>query len=225
MMLADITRCLLVTGLAALAGTHRLTVPLLDVFILVFGAMDALFQPAWTGSVRYDKELQVHILSATDVKAMPGKGIEGLVNGRKVRIGNRRWFTETGLSFLPDEVLAYFEEAAKTAVIVGVISLADTIKPDAEDKVRALKDMGIEVWMITGDNERTASAVAAQVGITNVIAGVLPADKAAKNCEGTDELWRWSVMESTMPRPWRPRTSASPWAPAPTWHWKPRMLR
>jgi Cu+-exporting ATPase len=146
--------------------------------------------PLGQAVVRYAKERQIHIPAATDVKAIPGKGIEGWVNGAKVRAGNRRQFAEAGLSPLPDEVLARFETAGKTAVIVasgetllGVLALADTIKPDAKDTVRELKAMGIEVWMITGDNEQTARAVADQVGIANVIAGVLPADKAAKVAE------------------------------------------
>jgi Cu+-exporting ATPase len=58
--------------------------------------------------------------------------------------------------------------------------MADTIKPDARRAVQELKAMGMDVWMITGDNERTANAIAAQAGITHVMAGVLPGDKAAK---------------------------------------------
>jgi Cu+-exporting ATPase len=143
--------------------------------------------PLGTAIVKYTKEQQITIPSATNVEAIPGKGIEGLVNGRRVRIGNRRWLTETGISSSPDEVLVRFESEGKTAVIVasdekllGVIAIADTIKSDAKDTVEQLKDMGIEVCMITGDNERTATAVATEVGISHVIAGVLPGDKAAK---------------------------------------------
>ncbi|MDB5084838.1 MAG: heavy metal translocating P-type ATPase, partial [Bacilli bacterium] len=109
------------------------------------------------------------------------------VEGRMVRIGNRRWLMENGITNFPDDVLAQFENTGKTAVmmalddkLLGVIAIADTIKADAVKTIKQLQSMGIEVWMITGDNELTAQAVAKQVGITNVIAGVLPADKAAK---------------------------------------------
>lgn len=147
--------------------------------------------PLGVAVVNYSKDQNVPIPSAVGVQAIPGKGIEGKVEGRTIRIGNRRWLLETGISSFPEKTLEEFENVGKTAVMVasedrllGVIAIADTIKPDAEDTVRQLKDMGIEVWMITGDNERTASAVAAEVGIQHVIAGVLPADKSAK----VDEL-------------------------------------
>ncbi|WP_026962578.1 heavy metal translocating P-type ATPase [Alicyclobacillus herbarius] len=143
--------------------------------------------PLGAAIIKYSQDQGVVIPSATDVRAVPGQGIEGRVDGRTVRIGNRRWLTEMGLTEFPDKPLTQFENAGKTAVMVasgeqllGIIAMADTIKPDARDTVRRLKNMGIKVWMITGDNERTASAVAAEVGIENVMAGVLPGDKATK---------------------------------------------
>ncbi|MCL6548782.1 MAG: HAD-IC family P-type ATPase, partial [Alicyclobacillus sp.] len=79
-----------------------------------------------------------------------------------------------------------FERAGKTVVLVaqddrlqGAIAISDTLKPDAPGTVKQLQKMGIEVWMITGDEARTAQAIAEQAGIKNVMAGVLPADKAA----------------------------------------------
>ena len=147
--------------------------------------------PLGAAVVTYAKKNGTPIHSATSVQAIPGKGIEGAVDGQTIRIGNRRWLEETGIHQFPDDVLHGFENAAKTAVLVaaedrllGVIAIADTIKDDAKQTIQQLKGLGIDVWMITGDNERTASAVAAQVGIENVIAGVLPADKANK----VDEL-------------------------------------
>ncbi|QSO52840.1 copper-translocating P-type ATPase [Alicyclobacillus curvatus] len=143
--------------------------------------------PLGAAVIAHAKEQGMAIPQAKDVQAIPGKGIIGVVDGETIRIGNRRWLSETGISEFPDEVLAEYETAGKTAVLVasdkgllGIIAMADTIKSDAITTVRELSDMGIEVWMITGDNERTASAVAAQVGIKNVIAGVMPQDKASK---------------------------------------------
>ncbi|MGN7308640.1 heavy metal translocating P-type ATPase [Bacillus subtilis] len=143
--------------------------------------------PLGTAVVKYAKEQKMVIEKARDVQAIPGKGIQGMVNGQTVRIGNRRWLSEMGITNFPEEMLSGYEEEGKTAVMVaadetllGVIAIADTIKDDTAKTINKLKDMGIEVWMITGDNERTAKAVASQVGVTNVIAGVLPGDKAEK---------------------------------------------
>ncbi|WP_029419969.1 heavy metal translocating P-type ATPase [Alicyclobacillus macrosporangiidus] len=148
--------------------------------------------PIGQSVVTYAREQGVNIPAASDVEAVPGRGVRGVVNGATVRVGNRTWFLEQGLT-VPDPVLATFEQAGKTAVLVaregqllGAVAIADTLKPDAADTVKRLRDMGIEVWMITGDQARTAEAIARQVGITNVMAGVLPADKAAK----VDELRR-----------------------------------
>jgi Cu+-exporting ATPase len=146
--------------------------------------------PLGAAVVKYAKAQKLAIEEAKDVQAIPGKGIQGTVDGQSVRIGNRRWLSEMGITTFPEEVLSGYEEEGKTAVMVatdekllGVIAIADTIKEDAAKTIQRLKNMGIEVWMITGDNERTAKAVAKQVGVTNVIAGVLPGDKAEKVAE------------------------------------------
>lgn len=149
--------------------------------------------PLGMAIVSYAKKLGVSFPMGSDVTAVSGKGIEGTVDGETIRVGTRSWLSDIGIVSFPDDILQRFENAGHTAVLVsnsdqvlGVIALADTIKPDAISTVQQLRDMGIEVWMITGDNERTASAVASKVNILNVIAGVLPADKAAK----VDELRR-----------------------------------
>lgn len=143
--------------------------------------------PLGAAVVAYAKEHAIPIPPAKDVQAIPGKGISGVVDGHTIHIGTRRWLSEIGVAALPDETLVQYENEGKTAVLVasdmgllGIVAMADTIKPDAAAAVRQLRNMGIDVWMITGDNERTARAVAAQVGIANVLAGVLPADKARK---------------------------------------------
>jgi Cu+-exporting ATPase len=143
--------------------------------------------PLSAAVVKHALNYRISHLEAIGVQAIPGKGLEGVVDGQRVIIGNRRLMFDHGITQYPDDVLAGFESSAKTAVIVakeqsvlGIIAIADTIKKDTFSTVQQLQDMGIEVWMITGDNEATAKAVAIQVGISNVIAGVLPADKAAK---------------------------------------------
>jgi Cu+-exporting ATPase len=118
----------------------------------------------------------------------PGKGITAVVDDRQVVIGSRKLLEEKGIDSYPlEKEAARLESEGKTAVLVavdgiaeGAIAIADVIKPSAKRAVAELRRMGIEVVMITGDNERTANAIAAEVGITSVRAEVLPGDKAAE---------------------------------------------
>ncbi|WP_367306079.1 heavy metal translocating P-type ATPase [Alicyclobacillus acidocaldarius] len=158
-----------------------------DELLAAAAALEAQSEhPLGRAVVAFAKDHGVEIPMASEVQAVPGHGIQGTVNGARVWIGNRTWFGGQGLA-IPGDVLAAFERAGKTVVLVaqddrllGAIAIADTLKPDAPGTVKQLQEMGIEVWMITGDEARTAQAIAQQAGITNVMAGVLPADKAAK---------------------------------------------
>ena len=125
-----------------------------------------------------------------DVEALAGYGIRARVAGHPVLIGNARLMARQGIdSTLAAETLQRLEAEGRTAVLVaegeritGVVAVADTVRPEARAAVGALRGMGIEVWMITGDNRRTAGAIAAEVGIApeHVLSEVLPEDKAAK---------------------------------------------
>ncbi len=119
----------------------------------------------------------------------PGRGVAAEVEGRAVLIGNRKLMAERGVE-LSDRVeadLNRLEGQGKTTVLIaldgelaGIIAIADPLKETTARAVAAIKKMGLEVAMITGDNERTAQAVAAQAGIETVIAEVLPQDKASQ---------------------------------------------
>jgi Cu+-exporting ATPase len=132
----------------------------------------------------------VEALAAEDVQALSGHGVQARVGGRVVRIGSARLMAREAVDIGPVAAdLERLEGGGKIAVVVaeddrilGAIAVADTVRPEARRTVAALGAMGVAVWMITGDNRRTAAAVAAAVGIPpeHVLAEVLPGDKAAK---------------------------------------------
>lgn len=122
-------------------------------------------------------------------QAVPGAGVDVTIDDQRVLLGNRRLMTlnDIAIEQSADAQLVDLEEHGKTAMLMAVdgtlaaiIAVADTVKPHALDAVSGLKDEHVQVVMLTGDNERTAKAIAAQLGIDRVIAGVVPADKAAE---------------------------------------------
>ncbi|MBC7881071.1 MAG: heavy metal translocating P-type ATPase [Anaerolineae bacterium] len=118
--------------------------------------------------------------------SLPGQGVRATVGGRVVLVGNARLMETQKVPMQEFESdVARLSDAGKTAMFVtvdnrpaGIVAVADTIKADSIAAIHALQKMGIEVVMMTGDNERTARAIAAQVGIERVLAEVLPEDKA-----------------------------------------------
>jgi Cu+-exporting ATPase len=118
--------------------------------------------------------------------AVSGYGIKGMLGGVPVLLGNRRHLQREGIDPSAAEVaMVRLESEGKTAMLVaadgalaGVIAVADTLKPEAAEAVAQLQAEGVKVVMLTGDNKRTADAIARQLGIHQVIAEVLPSDKA-----------------------------------------------
>lgn len=143
--------------------------------------------PLGAAIVRAARHRDVSPPKATDINGIAGHGIEGRVDHRNVWLGNRRLFARQGIATEPAEAyLPRLEADGKTAMLVGVddrlvgvIAVADTVKPEAAEAVAALQASGIKVVLLSGDNHRTAEAVARQVGIAQVIAEVLPDDKVA----------------------------------------------
>jgi len=135
----------------------------------------------------YAREEEVILENVSDFSAIPGHGVQGKINNIEYYFGNRRLMTEV-LNHSIDKVerkLTKLEEQGKTVMILatkekilGAISVADTVKPSSAAAIASLKKMGLSVYMITGDNGRTARAIASQVGIENILAEVLPEDKA-----------------------------------------------
>ncbi|HHT49687.1 MAG TPA: copper-translocating P-type ATPase [Firmicutes bacterium] len=119
-------------------------------------------------------------------EALPGRGVKAVVGQQMVYIGTRKLLKEQGVDLgSAEEVVAKLEDEGKTAMLVaidqqvaGIIAVADTLKENSKEALAELESMGIEVYMITGDNRRTAQAIAKQVRIGKVLAEVLPEHKA-----------------------------------------------
>ena len=132
------------------------------------------------------KENGIPITSPDSFEAISGHGLKATYSNHTIMIGNRKMMEDNQVAVTEsvDAKLSEFEKEGKTAVLVaidntlsGIIAISDTIKENVKDVVQALKTKGIEVIMLTGDNERTANAVASKLGINRVIAEVLPRQK------------------------------------------------
>ena len=136
---------------------------------------------------RYAQEERVEATRAENFRAIPGHGVQGDIAGKTYHFGNRRLMTDVlGINLAGlEHKLERLENEGKTAMlladeksVLGIVAVADAIKETSAAAVATLQKMGITVFMITGDNARTAQAIAKQAGITNVLAEVLPEDKA-----------------------------------------------
>ena len=136
--------------------------------------------------IRKAKENNTPITSPDSFEAISGRGLKATYSNHTILIGNRKMMEDNQVAVTEsvDAKLSVFEKEGKTAVLVaidntlsGILSISDTIKENATDTIKSLKSKGIEVIMLTGDNERTANAVASKLGIDRVIAEVLPQQK------------------------------------------------
>jgi P-type Cu+ transporter len=155
---------------------------------LVGGAERSSEHPLAEAIVQGIRERGIEPAPAQSFEAIPGYGIQAVVEGRQLLIGTRKLMETQGVSFTPaSELMTKLEESGKTAMLVaidgayaGMVAVADTMKETSKEAVLRLKQLGIEVIMITGDNERTAKAIAREAGIDRVLAEVLPEGKAAE---------------------------------------------
>ena len=144
--------------------------------------------PLGESIVNAAKEKNLPLVDATEFNAIAGQGIEAEVNGRKVLLGNLKLMQEQGLPLDGlEEKAVQLSNEGKTPMFLGIdgqaagiIAVADTLKPNSKEAVRELHRLGLEVVMLTGDNRRTAEAIAREVGIDRVLAEVLPGDKAGE---------------------------------------------
>ena len=142
--------------------------------------------PLGEAIVRGAQQRGLQLALIAGFEAVPGHGVRGTIEGRSVLLGNRRLLRRENIAAPGvEDAMSRLESDGKTAMLLaidgglaGVIAVADTLKPEAAEAVSQLKSQNIQVVMLTGDNQRTAQAIARQLGIDTVIAEVLPSDKA-----------------------------------------------
>ncbi len=138
--------------------------------------------------LRRAEEKGIDVPDPEDFEAVPGHGVRAVVEGRRVLLGNRKLMVDSGIELGEGErVVQNLERMGKTVMLLaqegdlaGAVAVADTLKEHSKEAVGALMSMGIRPVMLTGDNERTAMAIAAQLGIQDVMAEVLPGEKAER---------------------------------------------
>jgi len=140
--------------------------------------------PLGEAIVRKAEEEKIKLSEAKNFEAVPGHGVRAEVDQRQVLVGTRRLMEREGIGIVEEQRIRELEKEGKTVVLVvvggelvGLIAIADTLKENSKKAVEDLKNLGLEVWMITGDNQRTAEAIAEEVGIERVMAQVLPDKK------------------------------------------------
>ncbi|MCY6959050.1 heavy metal translocating P-type ATPase [Clostridium brassicae] len=169
--------------------TDILTVPEVskeELLIIAASAEKASEHPLGEAIVQSAKDKELILKDVEFFNAIPGHGIEVKIEGKKILLGNKKLMSESNvlLEKLDKEAVRLADEG-KTPMFIswddnikGIIAVADTVKENSKKAIKKLHDIGIEVTMITGDNKKTAEAIAKQVGIDRVIAEVLPEDKA-----------------------------------------------
>lgn len=159
-----------------------------DTLVLFYSLEYASEHPLGKAIVAYGEEKGISAYPVTDFKAHPGAGISGRINDAFYFVGTRKRLTEMNVSFDEfQEQALKLEQTGKTVMflaseerVLGMIAVADQIKTDAKEAIVKLQQQGIEVFMVTGDNQLAAQAIGQQVGIdpAHIFAEVLPEDKA-----------------------------------------------
>jgi P-type Cu+ transporter len=156
-----------------------------DVLAWAAGVEAGSEHPLGEAVVEGARERGLEIAKVERFEAITARGVQGAINGKKVQVGSRRLLEEGKIPLDGlEETMTRLEKEGKTAMLVvadgraaGVVAVADTVKPDSKEAIAQLKKMEIHPIMITGDNERTARAIAAQVEIDDVMADILPEGK------------------------------------------------
>ena len=144
--------------------------------------------PLGEAIVKQAMERKIDVVDPEFFNAIPGYGVEVKHQGKQIFLGNRKLMETNSINITSlEEKMKTLEQEGKTAMLVavngkaaGLVAVADTLMEHSAEAVKTLQKMGLEVVMLTGDNERTAKAIASQVGVNRVLAEVLPGDKASE---------------------------------------------
>lgn len=136
--------------------------------------------------IKAAEQKKIRLAKATDFKAIPGHGIEGKIGSNRYLLGNRKLMETNKIKLtVSSKIIEKLENEGKTVMLIadaknaiGIVAVADTLKEGSKEAITKLKKMGLKTIMITGDNKRTAAAIAKEVGIDNILSEVLPEDKA-----------------------------------------------
>lgn len=162
-----------------------------DTLQLLASAENGSEHPLADAIVTYAINNNIELIEPQHFEAIPGRGISATFNNQHILAGNQRLMSENNIDTTEYEYqLQQYEDDGHTVMFIaidgqakGIIAVADTVKSNAKTAIKALHDLGIDVVMLTGDNARTADAIAKQVNIDTVIAHVLPEEKASKIAE------------------------------------------
>jgi len=169
-------------------ATHKIEDPQSEILRLAASAESGSEHPLGRAIVERAEAEGLKLGKLDGFQAVRGKGVRAVVDGQPVLVGSRRLMEDHGIDPTPlEDDMRRLEEEAKTAMLVavdgelvGAIAVADTLKEDSVAAIRELQSMGVQTAMITGDNQRTAEAIARRVGIDRVLAEVLPDGKVAE---------------------------------------------
>ncbi len=170
-----------VTDIDAFSGEES------DLISTAYGLEEHSSHPISEAIICYAKNNRISKPNVDNFESHAGMGLSGVITGSKVFVGSRNFFDLNGFTLSGTESgkIARLQLEGKSVIlvgrneeIVGIIAIADTLRPEAKDAVRMLSEIGVESVMVTGDNQRTAAAIADSAGISRIIAGVLPDEKA-----------------------------------------------
>ncbi|MBP8989046.1 MAG: heavy metal translocating P-type ATPase [Clostridia bacterium] len=159
-----------------------------DEFLSLSASLEKLSEhPLARSIVAYAADRQLELKTVYDFKAVPGRGVEGIMDGRTYVAGNLAFMTEKGVEKKQlDKIAALYDQEGKTPLffakedqLLGVIAVADPVKPSSKEAIERFLALGLQVILLIGDRKQTAEAIARQLGITDVMAEVLPHEKEA----------------------------------------------